>query len=62
MQPNAVGLKATCPHCHEEVELIVTKKQIKAIFKAFKLQNPTLAELETEKFIHLDNKGRVITK
>lgn len=50
-RPSHVALVGTCPHCHESVELIVSKKQAKAIFKAFKL-NIREAQLKGEASIH----------
>jgi len=62
LKPNAVGLKTTCPYCGEEVEIIVTKKQIKALAKGFKYPTPSKADLETEKNMHIDYTGRRIPK
>jgi hypothetical protein len=36
MSLKVAGLVAVCPHCGETVEITVTKKQAKALFKAFK--------------------------
>ena len=36
--PDAVALIGTCPHCGESVEMIITKRQAKILFKYFKLQ------------------------
>lgn len=56
---NAVGVKGTCPRCGEEVEIILTKKQVKAIAKAFKYSNPSLAEMNVEKFLGKDRLGNL---
>ena len=34
--PTAVKLVAICPHCGETVEIILTKKEVKEIYKSFK--------------------------
>jgi len=44
MKPKSVALKGTCPRCGEEVELVVTKKQVKALMKGFKAGSPAEAE------------------
>jgi len=36
-RPQSVGLIVTCPHCKETVEILVTKRQIRQIYKTFKL-------------------------
>jgi uncharacterized protein (UPF0212 family) len=54
---NAVGLKGTCPHCGEEVEIILSKKQVKVILKALKAGNPAEAERITEQALGRDKKG-----
>lgn len=56
-KPKAVGLKGTCPRCGEEVEVIVTKKQVKALYKGFKCSNPSEAEIIAEQTLGRDKKG-----
>jgi len=51
MKPKAVGIVGTCPHCGESVEFILTKKEVKALFKAFKMSNKSKAEIYVEKAI-----------
>lgn len=53
----AVGLKGTCPHCGEEVELVVSKKQLKALLKGMKADNSAEAERITEQILGRDPKG-----
>lgn len=53
----AVGLKGTCPHCGEEVEMIVSKKQLKALLKGMKAANPPLAEKLAEQALGRNKKG-----
>jgi hypothetical protein len=36
MSLKVAGLVAVCPHCGETIEITVTKKQAKALLKAFK--------------------------
>jgi predicted DCC family thiol-disulfide oxidoreductase YuxK len=55
MTPNPAGvaLIGTCPYCHEAVEMVITKKQAKLLYKSFKMniheaQRLTDKELETE--------------
>jgi len=55
----AVALKGTCPRCHEEVELIITKKQLKAILKGFKTATPSQADLTVTKTLGLDKQGNL---
>jgi hypothetical protein len=35
--PTAVALVGVCPHCGESVEMVITKKQAKLLYKSFKL-------------------------
>lgn len=35
--PSAVALVTVCPHCGESVEMTITKKQAKLLYKSFKL-------------------------
>ena len=51
MKPKAVGIIGTCPKCGEPVEFILTKKEVKALFKAFKLDSKSKAEIYVEKTI-----------
>ncbi len=46
--PTSIGLVVTCPKCGEPVEIIITKKEIKQIYKAFKYPI-SKAQLITEK-------------
>ena len=36
-RPKAVKLVTTCPNCGEAVEIIITKKQLKAMWRDIKL-------------------------
>jgi len=49
-RPSHVALIVTCPRCGESVEIVITKKQAKAIYKAFKLPIRE-AQLKGEKAI-----------
>jgi transcription initiation factor IIE alpha subunit len=55
----AVGLKGTCPRCGEEVELIVSKKQLKALLKGMKATSVAKAKAEyiAELSLGKDKKG-----
>ena len=55
----AVGIKATCSRCGEEVEITLSKKQVKALYKAFKYSDPSLAEISVEKSLGRDKKGNL---
>lgn len=55
----SVALIGTCPHCGETVELVVTKKQIKAIMKGFKAGSLSQAEIVAEKILGRDAKGNL---
>ena len=59
LKPKSVALIGTCPRCGESVELIVSKKQIKAIMKGFKASSPQQAERISEKFLGRDKKGNL---
>jgi len=49
-KPKAIALVGVCPHCGEPIEIVISKKQIKAIYKGFKL--PILqAQIQAEKTI-----------
>jgi len=37
MKPNVIKLVGVCPHCGEAVEFVLTKKEVKEIWKGFKL-------------------------
>lgn len=52
-----VALKGTCPHCGEEVEVLVSKKQLKALLKGMSAGNPAQAERIVEKILGRDKKG-----
>lgn len=55
--PKTVSLIGTCPRCGESVELVVSKKQIKAIMKGFKTGSPSEAEIVAETILGRDEKG-----
>ena len=55
----AVGIKGTCPRCGEEVEVLLSKKQVKALYKAFKFSNPSLAEIDVERSLGRDKMGNL---
>lgn len=47
-KPKAVSLVCVCPHCHESVELVLTKKDLKELLRDFKL--PTYqAQIRSER-------------
>ena len=48
MSMKAVGLKGTCPRCGEEVELVVSKKQLKVLLKGMKATTVAKAEYIAE--------------
>ena len=48
MSMKAVALKGVCIHCSEEVEVIVSKKQLKALLKGMKATTPAKAEYIVE--------------
>jgi transcription initiation factor IIE alpha subunit len=52
-----VALIGTCPRCGESVELVVSKKQLKAIMKGFKAASPSEAEKVVETILRRDGKG-----
>jgi len=58
-KPKGVALVGTCPRCGESVEVIVTKKQLKAIMKGFKASSPSEAEMLSEKLLGRDKKGNL---
>ena len=55
--PKSVALKGTCPRCGEEVELVISKRQLKAVMKGFKASTPAEAEKLSEVLIGRDKKG-----
>ena len=57
MRPKAVKLIGNCVRCGEAVEFILTKKQVKALWKAFKAGSPSEAEILAEKKGALDYEG-----
>lgn len=56
-KPKTVALIGTCPRCGESVQLVVSKKQIKAIMKGFKTGSPSEAETVAEMLLGRDKKG-----
>jgi len=52
-KPAYVALVGVCPHCHESVEMMISKKQAKLIFKSFKL-NIKDAQLFSDKALELE--------
>lgn len=59
----AVGLKRAvkCPKCGEvfEAEIVISKKQAKAIYKGMKASTPAQAEIAAERLIGRDKKGEL---
>jgi hypothetical protein len=53
----AVGLTGTCPHCGESVEIIVSKKQLKALLKGMKAGTPSQANCIAEQLLGIAKKG-----
>jgi hypothetical protein len=51
--PKAINLVGVCPHCGESVEMTITKKQAKIIWKSFKMEMKD-AQLSSEKMLCLD--------
>jgi len=56
-RPKAVALIGTRPRCGESVELIVTKKQVKALLKGFQTGSPAEAEGLCERRLGRTSKG-----
>ena len=57
MPMKAVAVTGTCPHCGESVEIVLSKKQLKAILKGMKQDSPAKAEMTAEYILGLDKKG-----
>lgn len=57
MGMKAVVLKGTCPRCGEEVEVILSKKQLKALLKGMKATTVAKAEYIVELSLGRDKKG-----
>ncbi|GAJ09700.1 unnamed protein product [marine sediment metagenome] len=55
----AVGIKGTCQRCGEEVELIISKRQLKAMLKGMKAGSAAQAEMIVERTLGLDKKGNL---
>lgn len=53
----AVIIKGRCPRCQEEIEFLLSKKQLKAIFKSMKATTEIEAERITERELGRDEKG-----
>jgi len=53
----AVGIKGTCPRCGEEVEFVISKRQLKVLLKGMKEGSPAKAEMAVERILGLDKKG-----
>lgn len=56
-KPKSVSLAGTCPKCGESVEMVISKKQIKALMKGFKAGSKGEAEILAEKFLGRNEKG-----
>ena len=52
----AVGIIRACPYCNSEVQIILSKRQLKAMLTAIKAKSPVEAEKITEQLIGRDNK------
>jgi len=50
--PTHVGMIGNCPHCGESIRVILSKKDVKIIYKSFKLPR-IAANLNTEVKLHL---------
>lgn len=59
MQVKSVALIGTCPRCGESVEMIVSKRQIKALMKGFKAGSTSQAEIIAENIIGRDKQGNM---
>lgn len=53
----AVGITGTCPRCGESVEMVLTKKQLKALLKGMHAGSTAAAELTVERVLGRDEKG-----
>lgn len=53
----AVGVIRACPHCDTEVQIILTKKQLKAMLKGLKESSPAKAEMLVENILGRDEIG-----
>ena len=53
----AVSVTGTCPRCGESVELVLSKKQLKALLKGMKAATPAYAEKICETILGRDKKG-----
>ena len=56
---NAISLVGTCPRCHESVDLVITKKQVKALLRGFKCGDTSKAEIAVEMYLGRDKKGEL---
>jgi len=50
MKPIAVRITTSCPHCHEEVSIVITKKDAEQIWKGFK-QDVDTATREGDRYL-----------
>lgn len=55
--PTHVTLVGTCPRCKEAVELVISKRQAKLVFKAFKMPIKQ-AQLYSERALELELRRR----
>ncbi len=54
-RPKSVAISATCPHCGEEVQIILSKREVKALFKGFKV-DIRQAQIVTEKALRVEKR------
>ena len=52
----AVGIIRACPYCNTEVQIVVTKRQLKAMLTAMKSASPSEANILCEQLIGRDDK------
>ena len=57
VRPKTVALIGTCSNCGESVEVMVSKKQVKALMKAFKASTPQEANRLAEAILGRNKKG-----
>lgn len=53
----SVSIVKACPYCNSEVQILVSKRQLKAMLKAMKCSTKSEAEIMSDKLIGRDKEG-----
>lgn len=56
-QIKSVSIIKSCPYCNSEVQILISKRQLKIMLKAMKCSTKSEAEMMSERLIGRDENG-----